>query len=83
MGYLKTFAKGVALGGIVGVIYGLFNAPRKGSELKKELAPKLRKAIVSARKVEKKALSKGKKVVKKAVKIEKKAVKKYNKRKKK
>lgn len=65
MGHLKTFTKGVLLGGLVGIIYGLFNAPKKGSELKKEFAPKLRKAMMGAKKVEKKALSKGKKIVNK------------------
>lgn len=71
MGHLKTFAKGVALGGIVGVIYGLFTAPKKGSEMQKEAKTEIGKLV-----------KKGKKAAKKAVKIEKKAVKKYKRKKK-
>lgn len=71
MGHLKTFAKGVALGGIVGVIYGLFSSPKKGSEMKKEAKVEINKLV-----------KKGKKVAKKAEKIEKKAVKKYKRKKK-
>ncbi|MDD5731740.1 MAG: YtxH domain-containing protein [Patescibacteria group bacterium] len=64
MSYLKTFAKGVALGGLVGVIYGLFNAPKKGKEMQKEAKSTLKKLAKKEKGIEKKIAPKVKKAIK-------------------
>lgn len=90
MSHFKTFAKGVALGGLVGVIYGLFTAPKKGSEMQKEAKSNIKKIVRKGKSLQreinpkvKKAIRSAKKIEKKAVVKGKKIVKKYNKRKKK
>lgn len=65
MSHLKTFAKGVAFGGIVGVLMGIFSAPKKATlrvasrRLGKTKKPKLKRAA-------KKVIGNVKKTAKKA-----------------
>ena len=73
---IRTFFKGVALGGIVGTVMGLFNAPKKGEELQRDAKKKVDELVKRATKIEKKAVKEGKKIVSKAKKAVKKSKKK-------
>jgi gas vesicle protein len=65
MGHLKTFAKGVALGGLVGVVYGFFTAPKKGSEMQKEAKLNIKKLAKKGKSLQRKIEPKVKKAIKK------------------
>ena len=64
------------MGGLVGVIYGLFNAPKKGKEMQREAKSTIKKLVKKGKGLKRKIEPKVRKAVKKAVRIEKKAVKK-------
>ena len=75
MGHFKNFAKGVVLGGIVGVVMGLFNAPKKGVELQKEARKKVDELIKRGKKLQKDLEPRIKKTAREAKKVQKTALK--------
>uniref|UniRef100_A0A7C4M0G0 YtxH domain-containing protein n=1 Tax=candidate division CPR3 bacterium TaxID=2268181 RepID=A0A7C4M0G0_UNCC3 len=82
MSHLKSFLKGVALGGLVGVAMGLFNAPKKGAEMQKDAKKVIKNISKKGKEMKKEIEPKIKKAVKDSKKLAdkaKKTVKKYKK----